>query len=343
MARFHYYSIIVPSFNRREEIGELLQSLTSINFPRERFEVIIADDGSSDGTSELVNTHQKTTNLNIRMFRQDHLGPGAARNMGMKHAKGDFFIFVDSDCTVDHRWLAAIDNGLSEQDADAFGGPDSYRQDFPPLLKAINYSMTSFLTTGGIRGSKRRMGKFYPRSFNMGLSRQIYEKIGGFGDLRHGQDIEFSHRIIKSGARIVLIPDAIVFHKRRTSLRKFFRQVFNWGVARINLYKISPEMLEWVHALPALALLLFISLLVAGLFSNAIWLAFRWILLLGTAALVLSGVHAATVYRNFRMLYLVPIVIPIQIAGYGIGFLSAFVARVVFGHEPITGFQKKYY
>ena len=342
--RYQFYSIIVPAYNRKDEIEELLHSFLKLNFPRERFELIIADDGSTDGTMELVRDFSRKHHFEVKFYFQENKGPGAARNMAMEKAKGDFFIFVDSDCTVHPDWLQRIDDALHEQDADAFGGPDSYREDFPALLKAINYSMTSFITTGGIRGHKRkRLGKFYPRSFNMGLSRQVYQQVGGFGSLRHGQDIEFSHRIIRSGAKVILVPDAIVYHKRRTSLRKFFRQVFNWGVARINLYKIDKKMLEPVHALPALATFTGIVLGVLSLYSPTVSVLFRWLVLLWMIITVLSAIHAAWQYRNARMLYLVPIVMTIQIVGYGLGFLVAFFYRVILKKGEFTGFRKRYY
>lgn len=344
MKRYNFYSVIVPSYNRREEIRELLDSFACLQFSKERYELIIADDGSDDGTETIVKEYQQNYDLPLHFHRQENRGPGAARNLGMANARGDFFIFLDSDCTVSPHWLQAIDEALHREQADAFGGPDSYREDFSPLLKAINYSMTSFITTGGIRGHKKKgLGKYYPRSFNMGLSREIYEKIGGFGGLRHGQDIEFSHRIIRSGAKVILVPDAVVYHKRRTSFKKFFRQVFNWGAARINLYKIDPEMLELVHSLPALVTLGAILLITGSLISPAIWGIFKWLLILGILVLAGSGIHAAIQYRNFRLLYLVPIIMPIQILGYGLGFIGAFIARVIFKKGEFAGFRKRYY
>lgn len=344
MTRFTYYSIIVPSFNRQDEIEALLASFRELDFPAERYELIIADDGSSDRTAELVQSFQSDSPFTLHFYRQENRGPGAARNLGMAMAKGDFFIFIDSDCTVAPNWLKAVDAALLHEQADAFGGPDSYRDDFPPLLKAINYSMTSFITTGGIRGHKqKRLGRYYPRSFNMGLSRAVYDKIGGFGTLRHGQDIEFSHRIIESGARVILVPDAVVFHKRRTSLKKFFRQVFNWGVARINLYKIDPKLLEPVHALPALATLLLLLLLLAAAIFPLLRPVAGWLLLAGAAVLLLSGIDAARRYRSARLLYLVPLVMPTQVLGYGLGFISAYLARVVFSRKEFSGFTRKYY
>jgi glycosyltransferase involved in cell wall biosynthesis len=341
---YSFYSIIVPSYNRHDEIQELLQSFLAIEFDSRRLELIIADDGSSDNTQQLVDSFRNQVPFPVYFFSQKNQGPGAARNMGMEKASGDFFIFIDSDCTIPADWLQQIDRRLSEQQADAFGGRDSFRPDFPDLLKAINYSMTSFITTGGLRGRKgKKLAKFYPRSFNMGLSRRLYQRIGGFGSLRHGQDIEYSHRIIKSGARIIYINEAVVYHKRRTNLKKFFRQVFNWGVARINLYRIDPGMLEPLHAAPAAVTLGFIIMIIGSLIIKPIWLISQWLFSIAVGVLILSGIHAALKYRSPAMLYLVPIVMPIQILGYGTGFLLAFVYRVILGRPEFTGFKKKYY
>lgn len=339
-----FYSIIVPSYNRQDEIEELLISFTQLQFPPDNFELIIADDGSTDQTAQVVELFRERLACTLHFYHQQNQGPGAARNMGMQRATGDFFIFIDSDCTVHPQWLANIDRSLQAKQADAFGGPDSFREDFPPLLKAINYSMTSFITTGGLRGRKgKRLAKYYPRSFNMGLSKKLFQKIGGFGSLRHGQDIEFSNRILRSGAKVIYIDDAVVFHKRRTSIRKFFRQVFNWGVARINLYKIDSAMLEPLHAAPALATLLLFVLILSSVLSFAVWKITRWVFLFGVLVLIFSAIHATMRYRNWRMLYLVPLIMPIQVIGYGVGFLFAYFYRVILGKPEFVGFRKRYY
>jgi glycosyltransferase involved in cell wall biosynthesis len=338
------YSIIVPSYNRQDEIEELLESFLNLDFPTDRLELIIADDGSMDKTESVVEKYQKKLPFEVRFYSQKNQGPGKARNMGAEKAKGDFFIFIDSDCMVPSDWLKNIDAGLVQQNADAFGGRDSYHEDFPLLLKAINYSMTSFLTTGGLRGSRgKKLAKFYPRSFNMGLSTKTFHKIGGFGSLRHGQDIEFSHRLIKSGAKIAYIDNAFVFHKRRTSIKKFFKQVFNWGVARINLYKIDQTMLEPLHVMPALVTLLVFLLLLISILSSAVWQIAKWFFLSGFILILFSTLQAMIRYKSWQMSYLIPIIIPIQIFGYGLGFISAFLFRVVLNKEELVGFKRKYY
>lgn len=341
----NFISVIVPSFNRRSEIEGLLTSLDQQELPKDEFEVIIVDDGSTDDTSEYVAKIIETKRLQIQFIRQDHKGPGAARNLGMENARGDVFVFIDSDCTAPPDWLSVIKVAFDDDpELRAFGGRDDALPDFPPLLLAINYSMTSFLTTGGMRGGKKkRLAKFYPRSFNMGLHRTLYEKIGGFGSLRHGQDIEFSNRIIKSGEKVAYLRDSVVFHKRRTSLRTFFRQVFNWGVARINLYKIDSAMLEPLHFAPAVGFWFVALFTVLALMAPAVFVVWKYFALVGIVAVLLSALDAGLKWKNFKTALFVPVVMPLQISGYGLGFTFAFVHRVVLGKGEFTGFVKKYY
>jgi GT2 family glycosyltransferase len=262
----------------------------------------------------------------------------------METATGDFIIFIDSDCTVPTSWLSEIDLAVNENKAGAFGGPDTYHEDFPPLLKAINYSMTSFITTGGLRGKKgKKLAKFYPRSFNMGLSKDLMKKIGGFGPLRHGQDIEFSNRILRSGAKVVFVPNAPVYHKRRTNIRRFYRQVFNWGVARVNLYSIDKTMLEPLHAVPAILTILTILFCILAIFISPLR-TLLWISsLLFIAILLLSMFDSIRIYKSFKPAIYLPLIMPAQIFGYGCGFIYNFIRRVIFQKKEIAGFQRHYY
>lgn len=338
------YSIIIPSFNRADELSELLNSLKALNFPRDRFEVIVSDDGSTDNTPALIESFKKGNNFTLVYLQQQNKGPGAARNHGMEKATGNFFIFVDSDVTVPADWLEHIDEAVQQNNADAFGGPDTFSKDFPPLLKAINYSMTSFITTGGLRGKKgKKLAKFYPRSFNMGLSRKLWQKIGGFGSLRHGQDIEFSHRIIRSNAKVVFVEKAPVFHKRRTNLWRFYKQVFNWGMARINLYKIDSSMLEPLHAAPALATLIIVSVLLSAPFSIFMLKVVQVGFVFSLLVLIYSIVDSLRIYKSLMPGLLLPFVMPAQILGYGFGFIYNFIRRVVLNRGEKVGFKKNYY
>jgi glycosyltransferase involved in cell wall biosynthesis len=341
---YQLFSIIVPSYNRADEIKELLSSIEQLDFPEEKFEVIISDDGSSDNTAQIVKQFQMNGNCNIKYYHQQNKGPGAARNLGMEKAEGDFFVFVDSDVSVPSHWLKEIVQKMEEKQGDAFGGPDTCRDDFSPLLKAINYSMTSFLTTGGLRGKKgKKLAKFYPRSFNMGISRHLYKKIGGFNNLRHGQDIEFSNRILKSGARVIFIENAFVYHIRRTNIRRFFRQVFNWGVARINLYKIDSNMLEPLHFLPAITTFIALITIILAPFSTLFRFALYFEVIIAILICFYAMFDSIRIYRTCRPAFLLPVIILEQIVGYGSGFIYNYIRRVIFKKSGKVGFKKKYY
>ena len=238
-------------------------------------------------------------------------------------------------------WLKIIYDSYKNNLFDAFGGPDHSKNDFLPIQIAIDYSMTSFLTTGGMRGHKKNMlAKFYPRSHNMGLKKTIFEKVGGFGALRHGQDIELSHRILNSGARVELLIDAIVYHRRRTTLKKFFRQVFNWGVARVNLGKIDNAMLEPIHFIPSVATLFaLLTVFGLGLAPNIFYL----IMAFGFAGILLVSLFGGIKNRSLSVMLFLLLVVPVQIFGYGLGFMIAYFKRFILDHDEFTGFKKKYY
>jgi GT2 family glycosyltransferase len=323
---------------------ELVRSIQNLKYNRKKFEVVIIDDGSTDNTIEFLENYQAEATFTLTYYSQNNQGPGAARNHGMQIANGDFFIFLDSDCTVPDSWLSEIDTALINNRADAFGGPDTYRDDFPVILKAINYSMTSFITTGGLRGKKgKKLAKFYPRSFNMGISRKLTKEIGGFGFLRHGQDIEYSNRIIKSGAKIVYVADAPVYHKRRTNIPRFYKQVFNWGVARINLYFIDHSMLEPLHAIPAVITLATIVIGLLALFILPVRTIFSFGCILFGIILIFSMFDSIRLYRDVRPAFFLPLIMPAQIFGYGFGFIHNFIRRVIFKKKETVGFKKRYY
>ena len=262
-------SIITPSYNRVDELKYLYNSLQEQSVDLKLFEFIVSDDGSTDSTRETVKHWQTESNFPIKFITQENQGPGAARNHGLENSEGELILFIDSDCEAHPDWIQTIYEEYLNDSFDACGGPDGAKDDFSTLQKAIDFAMTSFITTGGMRGhSEKMMAKFFPRTHNMGIKRSVYEKVGGFGDLRHGQDIELSNRIRKSGARIKFLINAVVYHRRRTSIKQFFKQVFNWGVARINLGKIDPSMLEPIHFLPSLATLVGISIVGTAIYLN---------------------------------------------------------------------------
>jgi glycosyltransferase involved in cell wall biosynthesis len=241
------FSIIIPLYNRPQEIKELLETLTLQTY--KNFEVLIIEDGSKDDAEAIVKSF--ADQLDIKYYVKENAGQGFARNYAFERANGDYFIIFDSDCLIPEDYLEIVNNSLAENWLDAYGGPDASHPSFTPTQKAISYAMTSPFTTGGIRGNKKSIGQFHPRSFNMGLSRQVWEKAGGFIITRSGEDIEFSIRIHAMGYKIGLIPRAKVYHKRRTNLLQFYKQIHFFGRARINVYKFFPNELKPVHFFPA--------------------------------------------------------------------------------------------
>ena len=334
-------SVITPTYNRADELGPLIHSLQNQTLDHSLFELIISDDGSTDDTASVIDSWRKKINFELRYLTQGNQGPGAARNHGLSKSRGELILFIDSDCEAHRSWAETILNAYQRDEFDACGGPDNAKSDFTLLQKAIDFSLTSFLTTGGMRGhSDKMIAKFYPRSHNMALKRSVYEKLGGFGSLRHGQDIELSYRIHKSGARVKFIKDAIVYHRRRTTLKKFFRQVFNWGVARINLGKIDSVMLEPIHFIPSVATLISIMIIVGTFFNGQIYFP---VISIGIGLLLLACVVGGIKNKSILVTLILIIVIPLQVIGYGSGFLIAFFSRFILNRGEFTGFTKRYY
>lgn len=359
------YSIIVPVFNRPDEVDELLESLTRQTL--RDFEVVIVEDGSEVRCEDMVKKY--ADRLDIQYFEKPNSGPGQSRNYGAERSRGEYLIVLDSDVVLPEGYLAEVDKELTQNPCEAFGGPDRAHESFTPVQKAINYSMTSFFTTGGIRGGKKKLDKFYPRSFNMGIKKSLYEQLGGFSNMRFGEDIDFSIRIFKSGARCRLFPEAWVWHKRRTDFRKFFRQVHNSGIARINLYKKYPESLKLVHLLPAvftIGMAVVAAIFLTGLIFVGIglWAGYRdstgcnmgLVLAFFGLALILLALLPIILYSliilvdsstNNRSLWVGLLSIPasfIQLLGYGTGFLRAWWLRCICGrNEELQAFKKTFY
>lgn len=327
------YSLIIPVYNRPNEVDELLRSLSVQK--RNDFEVIIVEDGSSVPCREVVARYQEALPA-LYYYEKENSGPGQSRNYGAARSSGEYLIVLDSDVLVPTGYFEAVDRELASAPADAFGGPDRADDSFTPVQKAISYSMTSFFTTGGIRGGKKQMDKFYPRSYNMGVRREVYEKLGGFSKMRFGEDIDFSIRIFQNGYSCRLFPEAWVYHKRRTDFRKFFRQVYNSGIARINLYKIYPDSLKLVHLLPAV-FTVGVCLLLLGssltLFSPALLLLY--------ALLILFDATGKTGSLKIGILSVMAAFV--QLLGYGCGFLSAWWKRCVRGQDEFAAFEKTFY
>lgn len=343
------YSIIVPVYNRPDEVDELLGSLTEQT--EKDFEVIIVEDGSSVTCEKVCNGYKAT--LDIHYFMKENSGPGQSRNYGVARTKGEYVIILDSDVVLPPGYIESVSDELEKAPADAFGGPDKAHSSFTDIQKAISYSMTSFFTTGGIRGSKKKkLDKFYPRSFNMGVRRDVYNKLGGFSKMRFGEDIDFSIRIFKAGCKCRLFPESWVWHKRRTDFRKFFRQVYNSGIARINLYKKYPESLKLVHLLPMVFTVGVLSLVVISAVGRVLmhyddidrwyWLcAGPWLPILAYCLLIF--VDSSKQNRSLKIGLESIAASFVQLMGYGFGFIEAWWKRCVLGKDEFSAFEKTFY
>ena len=326
------YSFLIPVYNRPDELDELLDSLCRQTVTG--FEVVVVDDGSALPCREVALRY--ADRLDIHYYNKENEGPGPTRNFAAARSRGEYLIIMDSDCILPPGYLQAVEEELRREPADAFGGPDRAHPSFTTMQKAINYSMTSFFTTGGIRGGKKKMDKFYPRSFNMGIRSQVYRDLGGFSPMRFGEDIDLSIRIFEGGYRCRLFPEAWVYHKRRTDARKFFKQVHNSGIARINLYKRHPRSLKVVHLLPAA-----FTIGTAVLLIGSVWCLWALLPLLAYALLV--GIDSTC--RNHSLgIGLCSIATSyIQLTGYGTGFLRAWWQRCVLGGDEFEAFKRNFY
>ena len=305
------YSIIVPVYNRPDEVDELLASLCSQTL--KDFEVIIVEDGSQKPCKDVCDKYANI--LDLHYYLKENSGPGQSRNYGVERAQGQYVIILDSDVVLPEGYLEAIDSALSSQPSD----------------------IVSFFTTGGIRGGKAKLDKFYPRSFNMGIRRDVYQELGGFSKMRFGEDIDFSYRIVEAGYQPRLFPDAWVWHKRRTDFRKFFRQVYNSGIARVNLEKRHPGTLKLVHLLPMVFTLGVIGLMLLAPFTA--WLSLLPLLLYALIICTDASLQNKSLHVG---LLSIPAAF-VQLMGYGLGFLESWWKRCVRKHDEFTAFEKNFY
>ena len=341
------YSIIVPVFNRPDEVDELLESLCQQTL--KDFEVIIVEDGSKKPCKDVCDKYADI--LDLHYYYKDNSGPGQSRNYGAERASGEWLIVLDSDVVLPEGYMQAVADGTRDG-LSAWGGPDAAHESFTPVQKAISYSMTSFFTTGGIRGGKAKLDKFFPRSYNMGILRDVYQQLGGFSKMRFGEDIDFSYRIVEAGYQTRLIPEAWVWHKRRTDFRKFFRQVYNSGIARINLMKRHPGTLKLVHLLPMVFTVGVIGLVLISAVGRALmhyvdreqfyWMCFApWIPIILYSVIIFID----STIKN-RSPYVGLLSIPAaftQLMGYGLGFIESWWKRCVLKQDEFTAFEKNFY
>lgn len=328
------FSIIIPVYNRPEEVVELLDSLTMQSLHNE-MEVIVVEDGSTITCENEIEPYKNQ--LDLKYIKQENMGPGGARNTGARTAVGEYLIFFDSDCVLPSDYLQRAMDHLRRDPLGCFGGPDKAHKFFSETQKAISYSMTSFLTTGGIRGSQVKVDKFYPRSFNLGVLKVLFEEVGGFSDMRYGEDIDFSMKVLEAGHRIGLVSETFVYHKRRTNFKSFFKQVFSSGSARIQIAARHKGALQLVHILPTLFLLgIPMSIVFGILVHKAFFYIYPVYFLL---VFILSWISTGRV-----LVALLSIVASfIQLTGYGMGFLTGLWMKYVKKDPKYEAFKQTFY
>lgn len=328
-------SIIVPVYNRPDEMKELLESLASQT--DKDFELVVVEDGSSIKSDNLCELY--SNRINIQYFYKENQGPSIGRNYGLAKAKGNYFLFFDSDCIIPSHYIETIRGELSENFVDAYGGPDGAMPDFSDFQKAVSYAMTSLFTTGGIRGGKNQVGKFHPRSFNLGFSRAVYENTGGFPITRMhpGEDMVFAIEVIKRGFETRLIRDAYVYHKRRISLKKFYKQVFGFGKTRYIISRHYPQTFKVFFLFPSIFTIGLLLLLIMSFFVNLIFILplFLYMIVVFMDSLLLNksfSVAIQSIAASF-----------IQLCGYGMGFMDAIWKHNVLKKDEFGVFGKPFY
>lgn len=308
------FSFIIPVYNRPDEIRELLQSMVALKFAKS-FEVVIVEDGSTQSSEAVIADFKDQ--LSITYFQKPNSGPGDSRNYGMQRAQGDYYLILDSDCVLPPSYLEIVEQSLQDTYVDCFGGPDAAHESFSLVQKAINYAMTSFLTTGGIRGNKKAIGKFQPRSFNMGISKKAFEATNGFGKIHPGEDPDLSIRLWNAGFSTTLIPDAFVYHKRRIDWKRFYTQVRKFGTVRPILNKWHPQTAKTTYWFPTLFCLGFMAAMV--LWSIGIVLP----ILLYAFYFTLIFIDSLSKNKSIAIALLSLLAVVIQFSGYGYGFLRS--------------------
>jgi glycosyltransferase involved in cell wall biosynthesis len=328
------FSLIIPVYNRPDEVDELLESLLKLDY-NENFEIVIVEDGSSVKCEELIQKYEDK--LTISYYYKENSGPGDSRNYGMKMAKGDYFIIFDSDCIIPKGYLTEVSNALKQNYVDCFGGPDKALDSFSDIQKAINFAMTSFITTGGIRGGSEKIDKFQPRSFNMGLSRKAFEDSNGFGNIHPGEDPDLSFRLWNLGFETKLFPKAYVYHKRRINWDKFSIQVNKFGKARPILNSWYPQYTKLTFFFP--------SVFIIGLLVGLVLLIFNYDLLLQLYFIYFSLVFLISTYQNksFKIGYLSVLAVWKQFYGYGKGFLESFFKIILLKQNPQKAFPELFF
>jgi glycosyltransferase involved in cell wall biosynthesis len=329
-----FFSLIIPVYNRPDELAELLESLSKSDY-KESFEVVIIEDGSTLKCDSVV--AQYNSKLALSYFYKPNSGPGDSRNFGMNNARGDYFIIFDSDCIIPANYLLEVEHSLKSHYVDCFGGPDKALESFSDIQKAINFAMTSFLTTGGIRGGSEKIDKFQPRSFNMGISRKAFEASKGFGNIHPGEDPDLSIRLWNLGFETKLIPNAYVYHKRRIDWEKFALQVNKFGKARPILNSWYPQHNKLTFFFPSVFILGFAVAVMLLVFT------FDYLLKMYFIYFLVLFVVAAFQNKSLKIGYLSVIAVWKQFYGYGTGFIESYFKIIVLKQKPEEAFPELFF
>lgn len=329
------FSIIIPVYNRPDEMKELLDSL--VKQTNKDFELVVVEDGSSISSEDLCKSY--SDQIQISYYFKENQGPSIARNYGLAKAKGNYYLFFDSDCILPPHYMETIHKELSENFVDCYGGPDGAMEDFSNFQKAVSYAMTSFFTTGGIRGGKKQVHKFHPRSFNLGFSKKVYENTGGFPvtTMHPGEDMVFAIEVIKRGFETRLVRDAYVFHKRRISFKKFYKQVFGFGKTRYIISKHYPETFKIFFLFPSIFTLGTIGALILGM---AIHRIFAFPVLLYATLVLFDAISKS---KSLKIGFISLAASFVQLFGYGIGFMDAVWKHKILGKDEFGVFGKGFY
>ncbi|GGG46880.1 glycosyl transferase family 2 [Croceivirga lutea] len=320
-----YFSFVIPVYNRPDEVEELLQSLVEQDYQKP-YEIVLVEDGSTLDSKTVVEAFK--SRLNISYYFKENSGPGDSRNYGMRNAKGNYFLILDSDCILPPQYLTEVQKELGSNFVHCFGGPDAAHESFSDIQKAINYAMTSFLTTGGIRGRKNAVGKFQPRSFNLGISKEAFDKTKGFGNIHPGEDPDLTFRIWKAGYETRLFPKAFVFHKRRIDWKKYHKQVNKFGMVRPILNKWHPSTKKITYWFPTFFVIGFILAVIVSFFKTTILL---WLYALYFGVLFMECLFTT---KSFKISMYALLAVVIQFWGYGKGFLKSTLFLTFSSKEP---------
>ena len=329
-----FFSLIIPVYNRPDEVDELLQSLSLLEFNK-NFEVVLVEDGSTIPCETVVEKYN--SKLNISYYFKTNSGPGDSRNFGMRKAKGDYFLIFDSDCIIPKQYLTEVEKELENKYVDCFGGPDKALDSFSDIQKAINFAMTSFITTGGIRGGSEKIDKFQPRSFNMGISKIAFEASNGFGNIHPGEDPDLSIRLWNLGFETRLFTQAYVYHKRRIDWDKFSMQVSKFGKARPILNRWYPKHTKLTFYFP--------SLFIIGLSFSIVLLiyGFNWAIRLYVMYFIAVLILATIQYKSIKIGLLSIVAVWKQFYGYGTGFLKSYYKIIILKQKPQEAFPELFF